>query len=84
MGKEIIGTVVSRFGKSGMSLALSAVTAWFGSSPWLDRSLLWASQICALLWLLASFRLSKLLLKTSAALSSSSSDKADCKIMKED
>lgn len=58
VGKEVIGVFGYRFGKSSMSLFLSALTAIFGNFSLQDLS--WLSSGASLLWLTCSWRLSNL------------------------
>ena len=71
LGKEIIGVFVNRVGKSAMAIALSAVTAYFGSQFDLYY-LSVALVVVATAWLIVCFRLTNLLGK---ALSEEESEK---------
>ena len=55
VGKEVIGVFGYRFGKSGMSLLLSAMTPLFGSFGL--RELTYTTSFMALLWTIACFQL---------------------------
>jgi len=57
LGKEIVGVLASRFGKSGMSIVLFFFTMFFSMQYGL-RTLSFISTFMAFLWCLASFRLS--------------------------
>ncbi|KAL3788349.1 hypothetical protein ACHAW5_010554 [Stephanodiscus triporus] len=59
LGKEVIGVLGYRFGKSGASLALSAITRWFGGAMGV-RELSYFATGAAGLWLCAAWRLSNL------------------------
>jgi len=56
VGKEVIGVFGYRFGKSGMSLALSALTYWFGNLGVQQLSQL--TTLGALGWFVTAYRLS--------------------------
>jgi len=57
LGKEVIGVFANRFGKSGMSLILSLVTAKFSGVGVPELSKL--SVVVATMWASSSLRLSK-------------------------
>lgn len=59
VGKEVIGVFGYRFGKSGMSLMLSAMTSLLGSFG--VQQLAYVSSCIALLWTTCSFQLSSLI-----------------------
>lgn len=58
VGKEVIGVFGYRFGKSSMSLVLSALTAIFGDFTLQDLS--WLCSGASFLWLTCAWRLSNL------------------------
>lgn len=58
MGKEVIGVFGYRFGKSGMSLILSALTSLLGAFG--VQELAYTSSFVALLWTTFSFQLGNL------------------------
>ncbi|KAL3816570.1 hypothetical protein ACHAXA_003810 [Cyclostephanos tholiformis] len=61
LGKEVIGVLGYRFGKSGASLALSAITSSFGSGRAMGvRELSYFATGAASLWFVAAWRLSNL------------------------
>ena len=58
VGKEVIGVFGYRFGKSGMSLALSALTSFFGHFGLQQLSQL--TVLAAMGWFTAAYRLSNI------------------------
>lgn len=61
LGKEVIGVLGYRFGKSGASLALSAITSYFGGGGAMGvRELSNFATGAAGMWLVAAWRLSNL------------------------
>jgi ATP/ADP translocase len=57
LGKELIGMVVDRVGRSSTAVVLSCITNIFGLSPLLDKAFVQALSVSSLLWLVASFPL---------------------------
>lgn len=57
LGKELIGLLVDRVGRSSAALVLSCITNIFGLSPLLDKALVQALSVSSLLWLFASYPL---------------------------
>lgn len=61
LGKEVIGVLGYRFGKSGASLALSAITSCFGGGGAMGvKELSYFATGAAGMWLVAAWRLSNL------------------------
>eukprot|EP00540_Astrosyne_radiata_P023393 CAMPEP_0116838978 /NCGR_PEP_ID=MMETSP0418-20121206/9512_1 /TAXON_ID=1158023 /ORGANISM="Astrosyne radiata, Strain 13vi08-1A" /LENGTH=93 /DNA_ID=CAMNT_0004469039 /DNA_START=423 /DNA_END=704 /DNA_ORIENTATION=+ len=60
IGKEIIGLFANRFGKSLMAVMLSVYTGQ--SFVGVETQLVWGSTLFSIFWLVASYRLSFLIL----------------------